>query len=101
MKIKSNISDIKLSYNEEMLAVALDPNQQENAKIEIYDLTHDETIFKLSHNLENLSTSLEFIDFSTDNFYLIYKDNFEEIAIIDISNEKKVNTNYMEFDIEW
>jgi len=51
--------------------------------------------------VDNLSTSIEFLDFSTDNFYLLYKDSFEEVVIIDLSNLKKINTVFVEFDIEW
>ena len=31
----------------------------------------------------------------------MYKDNFEEISIIDLCNRKKLNTIFIEHDIEW
>lgn len=31
----------------------------------------------------------------------MYKDNFEEIAVIDIPNLKKINTIFIEHDVEW
>ena len=86
-----------------MLAVALDPNQEENARIYFFSATDNELLFsdKMEDKVVSLATALEFIDFSTDNFYLVYKDNFEEVVIIDISNINRVNISNMEFDIEW
>ncbi len=52
-------------------------------------------------SIDNLSTSVEFVDFTVDNSYLLYKDNFEEVSIIDLTNHKKINTIYIEHDVEW
>jgi len=103
LKFKANIADIKLSYDEEMLAVALDANQEENARIYFFSATETGGLLtnRLDDKVVSLVTALEFIDFSTDNFYLVYKDNFEEVVIIDISNINRVNISNMEFDIEW
>lgn len=32
---------------------------------------------------------------------MLYKDNFEEVAIIDLTNLKKTNTIFIENDVEW
>ena len=76
---------MKLSKDEKMLAVALSSNQELNAKIEIYDVEDDSKNFKLLCNIDNLNTNVDYLDFSTDNFYLLYKDVSDEIAIIDLS----------------
>lgn len=49
------------------------------------------------------STSIEFIDFSTDNFFLLYKDNVDDVEIIDFRNKdfKKVIKGEVEFNMEW
>jgi hypothetical protein len=65
---------MKLSFDEKMLAIALARNQEQNAKIEIYDAENEENNFKLLCLMDNLNASIEFLDFSTDNFYLLYKD---------------------------
>lgn len=52
-------------------------------------------------SIDNLNTSVEYLDFSTDNFYLLYKDMSDEIAIIDLSLQKRINTLHVEFDLEW
>ena len=50
--------------------------------------------------VENLSSNVEFLDFSTDNHYLVYKSP-DEITIVDLSNLEKVNTAFVEMDLEW
>ena len=51
--------------------------------------------------MDNLNTNVDYLDFSTDNFYLLYKDVSDEIAIIDLSIQKKINSLYVEFELEW
>ncbi|KAL4497254.1 hypothetical protein ABPG72_011189 [Tetrahymena utriculariae] len=99
----TKIADVKLSFNEEMLAVALDPNQKTNAKIIIYKYVGtDQDVFIHDIPVPIQSTSLEFVDFSTDNFFLLYKDNVDDVEIIDFRNEfKKVIKGEVEFNLEW
>lgn len=93
MKQKTAISDTKLSFDEKMLAVALTRNQEQNAKFEIYDTANEDNNFKLLFSIDNLNATIEYLDFSTDNFYVLYKvyiimllqDVNDEIAIIDLS----------------
>lgn len=85
LKSKSAISDMKLSFDEKMLALALARNDEQNAKIEIYDVENEENHFRLLCSIDNLNTSVEYLDFSTDNFYLLYKDTADEIAILDLA----------------
>lgn len=44
---------------------------------------------------------MEYLDFSTDNFYLLYKDTSDEMAIIDLALQKRINTLHVEFEVEW
>ncbi|CAD8183513.1 unnamed protein product [Paramecium pentaurelia] len=101
LKQKSAISDMKLSVDEKMLALALSRNQEQNAKIEIYDVENEENNFRLLCSIDNLNTSVEYLDFSTDNFYLFYKDVSDETALIDLDQQKRINSMHMEFDLEW
>lgn len=87
-----------------MLAVALDPNQKTNAKIIIYKYVgSDQEVFTVYIPVPIQSTSIEFIDFSTDNFFLLYKDNVDDVEIIDFRNKdfKKVIKGEVEFNMEW
>eukprot|EP01016_Furgasonia_blochmanni_P022356 TRINITY_DN24386_c0_g1_i1.p1 TRINITY_DN24386_c0_g1~~TRINITY_DN24386_c0_g1_i1.p1 ORF type:complete len:291 (+),score=52.47 TRINITY_DN24386_c0_g1_i1:64-936(+) len=101
LKYKSSISDFKISYNEKLIAVALAPSPDSNARIELYEIEDETKTFKLLCLVDNLTSSVEFLDFSTDNFYLLYKDYFAEITIIDLSTMNRINTLFVEFDIEW
>mmetsp|Transcript_19117 Transcript_19117/g.2603 ORF Transcript_19117/g.2603 Transcript_19117/m.2603 type:complete len:128 (+) Transcript_19117:219-602(+) len=92
---------MKMSYKENLLAVALNPNKDSSAKIEIYDANREDGNFKILCQVGNLPTSIEYLDFTMDNYYLIYKDNFEEVSIIDLKNLKKINTLYVEHDAKW
>jgi len=44
---------------------------------------------------------IEYLDFTSNDFYLMYKDNFEEISIIDMCHQKKINTIFVEHDVDW
>jgi hypothetical protein len=41
------------------------------------------------------------MDFSTDDYYLMYKDNLGQKCFLDLSNMNKNDTLAIEFDIEW
>jgi hypothetical protein len=84
LKQKTAIKDMKLSFDEKMLAVALASGQDQSAKIEIYDSESEDSNFKLICQFDNLNTNVDYLDFSTDNSYLLYKDVADEIAIIDL-----------------
>ena len=84
LKYNMLISDAKLSFDEKMLAVALHANKEQNAKIEIYSMESEENVFKLICGIDNLNKNVEYIDFSTDNYFLLYKDEADDVAIIDI-----------------
>ncbi|EGR29518.1 PH domain protein [Ichthyophthirius multifiliis] len=77
--------------------------QQKQQQINLRLNCHDQEIPRslLLCSIDNLSTSVEFVDFTIDNSYLLYKDNFEEVSIIDLTNHKKINTIYIEHDVEW
>lgn len=51
--------------------------------------------------IDDISASVELLDFSTDNYYLIFKDSFLKVTIIDMSSMKQVNTNNLDFEIQW
>ena len=41
LKYKSSISDFKLSYHEKLIAIALAPSSDSNAKIELFELDNE------------------------------------------------------------
>ena len=75
MKHKTVITDVKLSFDEKMLAVGLAGNQEQNARFELYDVENEEGTFKHLFTIGNLNSNIDYLDFSTDNFFLLYKVN--------------------------
>ena len=44
---------------------------------------------------------MNFLDFSTDNSYLLYKDNFGVLTVTNIISRRTVDLVHLEFDVEW
>lgn len=103
--LKLSQSEIKagiLSVNEQFLAILIAPNQEENAKIQIYDLHKGEGDFYLQHKLlENIPANIEIIDFSTNNGYLVYKNSDEDETIIDLTTKESTSPDTIECNLEW
>ena len=49
----------------------------------------------------NLKYRIEYMDFSIDHKYLLFKDNFEELGMINLESFKRINTIFVEMNIEW
>ena len=96
-----DITDVKISLNEEFMAVALAPSKESNAKIDLYTINFDKKEFISKKSIEGIYSEIEFMDFSTDNYYLMYKDNIGQKCFFDLANNKKNDTLAIDFDIEW
>ncbi len=51
--------------------------------------------------IDNLTSKIEFLDFSTDSNFLLFKDTSDNSTIIDLSNMKKVPMIQVDFSAEW
>lgn len=72
--------------------MALGEYKDNKVKIGIYRFEKGMPNFiKSAFEIKDMSTNIEYLDFSTDEKFLMYKDNFEEISFIDIKNVKKTN----------
>lgn len=58
------ISDMKVSADEKILAVALEPSGDKQALIEIYSIDTDTNNLHSKHSIDNVSSIIEFMDFS-------------------------------------
>ena len=74
---------MKVSRNEEFLAIAFAPNERMNTKIEIYNVNTEECKLDFRYKIENINSSIEYMDFSTDNFLLMYKDSIGKNSFFD------------------
>lgn len=59
LKHKTAITDVKLSLDEKMLAVALARDQDSNARFELYDVENEDNSFKLLFTIGNLNKNIE------------------------------------------
>ena len=66
-----------------------------------YDLDSKDGTFKYVFGIEDLVSSVNFLDFSTDNSYILYKDNFGVLTVTNIIKRGKENLVHLEFDVEW
>lgn len=90
------ISDAKLALNQKMLAVATADSDKN--ELCIFDV--DSEGFKLVRT-HPLSSEVEFLDFSVDDRYLLFKDRSEDLGIVECKELRRINTIFIEYDIEW
>ena len=55
---------MKVSADEKILAVALEPSGDKQALIEIYSIDTDTNNLHSKHSIDNVSSIIEFMDFS-------------------------------------
>jgi hypothetical protein len=105
IKIQKMVQDIKVSPNEKLLAISLAPinhqNSEDKPKIEIYEINFKDLSYKLVISIINVHPTNSHMDFSIDNYYLLYKDTDESDAIWDLASDKAIDNLHDEFDIEW
>lgn len=73
------------------MAVSLQPNNIENAKIEIYKI--EESKFKPVHVIRNILSKILFVDFSINDCFLLFREEINKSSIFDVVNLKNVNEN--------
>ena len=63
-----------VSFNEKYMSVALSQNSEKNTAIEVYNIEATGTERRFVHlvTVENVISSVQFIDFSSDNKYMMY-----------------------------
>jgi hypothetical protein len=96
-------SDIKVNVDESILAVAMAPNYEVCTEISIYKIDFEEKKLDLYHCISNISSSIEFMDFSSDNVYLMYMDNIKKKCFFDLKNKVKDESENLnlKYDVEW
>ena len=73
-----------------------------NTKIEIYNVNTEESRLDFRYKIENINSSIEYMDFSTDNFLLMYKDSIGKNSFFDLSNlQNKDDQPGVEYEVEW
>lgn len=82
-------SDMRVNFDEKMLAVAMAPNDKTNTAIDIYAIDYEQRKFTIYFHVPGISSSILFMDFSSDNVYLLYMDNIGKKHYIDLKDKIK------------
>ena len=93
-------SDTRLSFDEKILAVAMAPNYDTNTIINIYTVDYDKLTFVTYDTETSISSSIVFMDFSSDNVYLMYMDNVGKKQYLDLKEKGKSYQSDLP-NVEW
>jgi hypothetical protein len=92
----NQISDAKLNHNERILGVAT--TSAAAPEVTLYDT---ENGFSKMKTLYGFKSSIKYIDFSTDNYYLQCEDNLGEVLLFEIETQRIIHTDAVDFELEW
>ena len=92
----NTISDCKVNNNEKILGVAT--ISAAAPEVSLYDTDDGFTLLK---TLYGFKSSIKYIDFSTDNYYLQCEDNLGEVMLFEIETQRVVHTDAIDFELEW
>lgn len=81
------ISDVKISYDEKMMAVSMAPSDSKNTVVYIFTIDYDTNQFVKYHTIDVTISSILFMDFSSDNVYLMYMDNIGKKQYLDLKEK--------------
>lgn len=93
-------SDTRVSFDERILAVAMAPNDSMNTVINIYNIDYTSNQFIQYHSVAGISSSIHYMDFSSDNVYLMYMDNVGNKEFLDLKEKQAVRSDRVE-NVEW
>ncbi len=96
-----DITDVKVSEDENIMAVAYSADGEANTFIEIFKIDFLTLKFTSTSKLENISSAVEFMDFSVDNKFLLYKDKVNQKCYYEFSFQRKSDPLGVDTDIEW
>ena len=92
----NKITDAKLNTNEKLLGVA----SSSSSVPEVTLYSNEDGFAKLSV-FYGFQASIQYLDFSTDNYYLQCQDIIGNIQLFEIESSRVIGTDAMEFDLEW
>jgi hypothetical protein len=92
-------SDMKISYDEKMLAVAMAPSESADTEVHTYMIDYDNKRFEHYHTIGTISSIL-FMDFSSDNIYLMYMDDVGKKQYLNLK-EKQILSKIDLQNTEW
>ena len=92
----NKISDAKLNSTERLLGVA--STSSSTPEVSLYET--EDGFAKLT-TFYGFKTSIRYIDFSTDNYYLQCEDQIGEVQLFEIESSRLISNDAVDFDLEW
>ena len=92
----NKISDAKLNSTERLLGIA--STSSSTPEVSLYET---EDGFSKLTTFYGFKSSIKYIDFSTDNFYLQCEDNLGEVQLFEIESSRLINMETIDFELEW
>lgn len=92
----NTITFATLNHNEKLLGVAT--TSAARPEITLYSTANG--FMKLTQ-IFGFKSSVRYLDFSTDNYYLQIEDNVGEITLYEIETERPIQTDAIDFELEW
>ena len=92
----NTITYATMNHNEKLLGVAT--TTAARPEITLYSTVNG--FMKLTQ-IFGFKSTIRYLDFSTDNFYLQIEDNVGEIILYEIETERPITTDAIDFEIEW
>jgi len=92
----NTITYATMNHNEKLLGVAT--TSAARPEITLYSTTNG--FMKLTQ-IFGFKSTIRYLDFSTDNFYLQIEDNVGEIILYEIETERPIQSDAIDFEIEW
>jgi len=92
----NTITYATLNHNEKLLGVATT-----SAAAPEVTLYSTEGAFLKLKQIFGFKSSIRYIDFSTDNFYMQCEDNVGEVTLYEIETDRPIQTDHIDFELEW
>ena len=92
----NTITYATINNNEQLLGVAT----ISAATPEVTLFATDGGFMKLKQ-IFGFKSSIKYLDFSTDNFYMQCEDNVGEITLYEIETDRPIQTDAIDFELEW
>ena len=92
----NTITFATINQNERLLGVAT--VSAAAPEVTLYDA---ETGFQKLKQIFGFKSSIRYIDFSTDNYYMQVEDSVGEVTLYEIETDRPVQTDLLDFELEW
>jgi len=91
------ISAVKFDHSETILAIACQAGESPEVKLYLLNENH----FKWLKTLYGFKAQIKFLDFSSDNQFILCEDSLGEIIYYEVESQRVINTDISDFKMEF